>query len=145
MSDFGARLKRLRRAAGLSLRAMAESVGVCAVQVANLERAAHVPRSDTLSGLATRLCVTMDYLYHGPNDFPPVGNTTVRILYTDRNGRSEWVRVTPFFDKFGMFKERPDAPLSPPQWHLCAWDHDEAVQRCFARRRIVQWHEDPIP
>lgn len=60
---LGERIKRGREAAGLSLRALAERVGVSAMAVSKYERGLSTPSSDVLLGLARALGVRVEYFF----------------------------------------------------------------------------------
>ena len=63
---IGERIKQAREAAGLSLRGLAERVGVSAMAISKYEREESTPSSKVLLSLACELGVRTEYFFRGP-------------------------------------------------------------------------------
>ena len=66
MSDLGIRLKQARKAAGLSLRALADIVNLSHAAIKKYEDAAVRPSSEMLTSLAKAVKVPVDFFFR-PN------------------------------------------------------------------------------
>ena len=64
---LGARLHQARKANGLSLRALAEKVGVSAMMLSKYEREESTPSSSVLIELSKALGVRAEYFFVPPN------------------------------------------------------------------------------
>lgn len=75
MDTLGKRVSETRRRKGLSLRALAQEVGVSAGFLSQIENDQVVPSLTSLRGMATALSVPVSYLV----DDYPAGNPVVRV------------------------------------------------------------------
>lgn len=64
-SDFGQRLKKLRKQKNLSQQEIGEMTGMHFTNISRYERGLAMPNSDTLKKLSDALEVSGDYLIHG--------------------------------------------------------------------------------
>ncbi|WP_024460175.1 ImmA/IrrE family metallo-endopeptidase [Marinimicrobium sp. LS-A18] len=83
LTQFGQRLLRARKAAGLSMKALAGHVGLSANAIKKYEHGANMPTSANLLKLAKALEVRTEYF------FRPVNVTLERVEYRKRSGTSQ--------------------------------------------------------
>ncbi|MEX1216485.1 helix-turn-helix domain-containing protein [Saccharospirillum sp.] len=81
--QFGQRLLRARKAAGLSMKALAEQVGLSANAIKKYEHGHNMPTSTNLLKLAQALGVRTEYF------FRPVNITLQGVEYRKRSGTSK--------------------------------------------------------
>lgn len=103
---IGARIKRARQAAGLSLRELAASCGVSAMAISKYERGEITPSSDVLLALGAALGVRVEYFfreheveleeveYRKHPDLPEKAKK--RVLANVRNQMERWLALEEF-------------------------------------------------
>lgn len=67
-TDYGARLKRIRKSLNLTLDAIYQETGISRSYVSEFERGVRLPTSKYLIHLVEKYGVSMDYVFHGIGD-----------------------------------------------------------------------------
>ena len=65
MSTIGDRLKFMRQSKGFTQQALADSLGICRVQISEYETDKKVPSVQNLAKMADLFGTTMDFIYRG--------------------------------------------------------------------------------
>lgn len=144
------RLKRAREAAGLSLRALAEQVGVSQTAIKKYEDGVNTPDSSQLLKLAKTLNVRSEYFFRPFTvqldetvEYRKRANTPVKLLkriHADVEEQAErWKELANLYPQF------PIQPFAPPS-NLPATVNtfDEVEQIAVLAREAWKLGEDPI-
>jgi transcriptional regulator with XRE-family HTH domain len=82
MPNFSDRLKELRTQSGITLKDLADRLGISSRMVYYLEAGQREPNLDTIANLCDLFNVSSDYLL-GKSDKPNIDSVTLEMLYKD--------------------------------------------------------------
>jgi transcriptional regulator with XRE-family HTH domain len=98
---MGANLRALRQRAGMSVRALARTVGVSPSLVSQVELGKANPSVGTLYAIVTALGLSLDEVFAAPTDAPRPGDSVLRAAdrpTLELESGVRWERLTPSLD-----------------------------------------------
>ncbi len=145
---IGERIKQARQASGLSLRALAERVGVSAQAISKYERDLDTPSSDVLLRLAQALSVRLDYFFRTRNVTLSEANYRKRTVLGKKEASAITNRVKDWLERYLEVEDalQPgktfESPVIQEQFQVSSLEEvEEAAEKL---RRQWDLGTDPI-